>query len=569
MEEYYDNVYINVLHYCAGRGDVSEAEVQYECGLSYDTVGRCFARMCAEKCVKKGEGDLYEVSISTDALFEPACVKKRMTELVKSLDEESLREFCERLGITGIGSITYKPWERLDRKSKAITALRDIYVLNDTGEGTELTLNEEERLLARKVLLGICPYAGIGADDSVDNGNPCDDEYEDESDYEDEDEPDDEDEDEPYYEDEDEPDYEDEDEPDDEDEDEPDDEYEEEPGDEYEEEPDYEDEDEPDDEEEDCGEDFDKEYFEKLLARYKRELYEKEFDLFGISEDDKDKHSGALTDVLIGKRRAAMLKSLEEKAAEGLISDDNSQAKKQEEQVSAEIRDILNNSDASRHTADSEETFIYKSLSDMTAIYKKLAADIREIVENDKRGVWDNDSEEFRFRQIYVSLGDEINYIATKALPPAEELKKEALACGSADDYASRFAGKVACMVLAYMNDYAYVRKGYKRFDDIFVYYKALYVLFNSAFVWEFSPEGKEAEASCELFANLKASISDATIRAGIAFYEESCSCDGEKLRRFNSRVYRDIFRFTVEMFAEKAAKTVLRRLMNADEDYD
>ena len=545
MEEYYDNVYINVLYYCAGRGDVSEAEVQYECGLSYDTVGRCFARMCAEKCVKKGEGDLYEVSISTDALFEPACVKKRMTELVKSLDEESLREFCERLGITGIGSITYKPWERLDRKSKAITALRDIYVLNDTGEGTELTLNEEERLLARKVLLGICPYAGIGADDSVDNGNPCDDEDEDESDYEDEDESDDEDEDEPDDEDENEPDYEDEDEPD------------------------YEDGDEPDDEEEDCGEDFDKEYFEKLLARYKRELYEKEFDLFGISDDDKDKHSGALTDVLIGKRRAAMLKSLEEKAAEGLISDDNSQAKKQEEQVSAEIRDILNNSDASRHTADSEETFIYKSLSDMTAIYKKLAADIREIVENDKRGVWDNDSEEFRFRQIYVSLGDEINYLATKALPPAEELKKEALACGSADDYASRFAGKVACMALAYMNDYAYVRKGYKRFDDIFVYYKALYVLFNSAFVWEFSPEGKEAEASCELFANLKASISDATSRAGIAFYEESCSCDGEKLKRFNSRVYRDIFRFTVEMFAEKAAKTVLRRLMNADEDYD
>ena len=529
MEEYYDNVYINVLYYCAGRGDVSEAEVQYECGLSYDTVGRCFARMCAEKCVKKGEGDLYEVSISTDALFEPACVKKRMTELVKSLDEESLREFCERLGITGIGSITYKPWERLDRKSKAITALRDIYVLNDTGEGTELTLNEEERLLARKVLLGICPYAGIGADDSVDNGNPCD--------YEDEDEPDDEDEDESDYEDEDEP--------------------------------DDEDEDEPDDEEEDCGEDFDKEYFEKLLARYKRELYEKEFDLFGISDDDKDKHSGALTDVLIGKRRAAMLKSLEEKAAEGLISDDNSQAKKQEEQVSAELRDILNNSDAARHTADSEETFIYKSLSDMTAIYKKLAADIREIVENDKRGVWDNDSEEFRFRQIYVSLGDEINYIATKALPPAEELKKEALACGSADDYASRFAGKVACMVLAYMNDYAYVRKGYKRFDDLLVYYKALYVLFNSAFVWEFSPEGKEAEASCELFANLKASISDATSRAGIAFYEESCSCDGEKLKRFNSGVYRDIFRFTVEMFAEKAAKTVLRRLMNADEDYD
>ena len=545
MEEYYDNVYINVLHYCAGRGDVSEAEVQYECGLSYDTVGRCFARMCAEKCVKKGEGDLYEVSISTDALFEPACVKKRMTELVKSLDEESLREFCERLGITGIGSITYKPWERLDRKSKAITALRDIYVLNDTGEGTELTLNEEERLLARKVLLSICPYAGIGADDSVDNGNPCDDEYEEEPDDEDEDEPDDE--------------YE----------DEPDDEYEEEPDYEDEDEPDYEDEDEPDDEEEDCGEDFDKEYFEKLLARYKRELYEKEFDLFGISDDDKDKHSGALTDVLIGKRRAAMLKSLEEKAAEGLISDDNSQAKKQEEQVSAEIRDILNNSDAARHTADSEETFIYKSLSDMTAIYKKLAADIREIVENDKRGVWDTDSEEFRFRQIYVSLGDEINYIATKALPSEEELKKEALACGSADDYASRFAGKVACMALAYMNDYAYVRKGYKRFDDLLVYYKALYVLFNSAFVWEFSPEGKEAEESSELFKSLKVRISEATSRAGIAFYEESCSCDGEKLRRFNSRVYRDIFRFTVEMFAEKAAKTVLRRLMNADEDYD
>ena len=313
---------------------------------------------------------------------------------------------------------------------------------------------------------------------------------------------------------------------------------------------------------------YDSEYFEKQLERFKRELDEGKCDLFGSDDDDKDKHSGALTDVLIGKRRAAMLKSLEEKAAEGLISDDNSQAKKQEEQVSAEIRDILNNSDASRHTADSEETFIYKSLSDMTAIYKKLAADIREIVENDKRGVWDTDSEEFRFRQIYVSLGDEINYIATKALPPAEELKKEALACGSADDYARRFADKVACMVLAYMNDYAYVRKGYKRFDDIFVYYKALYVLCNSAFVWEFSPEGKEADASCELFANLKASISDATSRVGIAFYEESCSCDGEKLKRFNSRVYRDIFRFTVEMFAEKAAKTVLRRLMNADEDY-
>lgn len=561
-EGYFDNVYFGVLAYCAGRGDVSEAEVQYECGLSYDTVHRCFKRMAAEKCVVAGEGDLYEVSVSTDALFEPAYVKKRMTELVKSLDEVSRTELGTRLGISDLNPRARSMWERFDRSAKAVAALKALYVLNDTGEGTELTLNEEERDLAREVLRDIRAYAGAYsrpesaepfkssascANGSADNKN-IDEDSDDDSDADDDEE------------------YEfgdDHDGPDDEGEDDLD-----------EDEIDLFGDEESDDEDADSDDEdpyaYDSEYFEKQLERFKRELDEGKCDLFGSDDDDNDGLMSSLMNLLIRKRRKTMLKMFDENlAAAGSISDDCLQVKNRSEQISAEIRDILNNSDASRHTADSEETFIYKSLSDMTAIYKKLAADIGEIVEHDKRGVWDADSEEFRFRQIYVSLGDEINYIATKALPPAEELKKEALACGSADDYASRFADKVACMALAYMNDYAYVRKGYKRFDDLLVYYKALYVLFNSAFVWEFSPEGKEAEASCELFANLKASISDATSRAGIAFYEESCSCDGEKLRRFNSRVYRDIFRFTVEMFAEKAAKTVLRRLMNADEDYD
>ena len=306
------------------------------------------------------------------------------------------------------------------------------------------------------------------------------------------------------------------------------------------------------------------------MERFKRELDEGKCDLFGSDDDDNDGLMSSLMNLLIRKRRKTMLKMFDENlAAAGSISDDCLQVKKRSEQISAEIRDILNNSDASRHTADSEETFLYKSLSDMTAIYKKLVSDIRETIERDKRGMWDADSEEFRLRQIYVSFGEEIIYIATRGMPAEEELKKEALSSGSADDYARHFADKVACMVLAYMNDYAYVRKGYKRFDDISVYYKALYVLFNSAFVWEFSPEGKEAEESSELFKSLKVRISEATSRAGIDFYEDTFSHDGEKLKRFNSRVYRDIFRFTVEMFAEEAAKKVLMRLINDDGEDD
>lgn len=100
MEEYYDNAYINVLYYCTRRDEVSEAEVQYECGLSYDTVHRCFKRMAAEKCVVAGEGDLYAVRVSSDALFDPAGVRERMTGLIASLDEASRTELCLRLGLT-------------------------------------------------------------------------------------------------------------------------------------------------------------------------------------------------------------------------------------------------------------------------------------------------------------------------------------------------------------------------------------------------------------------------------------------------------------------------------------
>lgn len=578
MEEYYDNVYINVLYYCAGRGDVSEAEVQYECGLSYDTVGRCFARMCAEKCVKKGEGDLYEVSISTDALFEPAYVKKRMTELVKSLDEVSRTELGTRLGISDLNPRARSMWERFDRSAKAVAALKALYVLNDTGEGTELTLNEEERDLAREVLRDIRAYAGAYsrpesaepfkssascANDSADNKN-IDEDSDDDSDADDDEEyefgddhdgPDDEGEDDEY------------DVPDENDECEFEDDLDEDEIDLFGDE-------ESDDEDADSDDEdpyaYDSEYFEKQLERFKRELDEEKCDLFGSDDDDNDGLMSSLMNLLIRKRRKTMLKMFDENlAAAGSISDDCLQVKKRSEQISAEIRDILNNSDASRHTADSEETFLYKSLSDMTAVYKKLVSDIRETIERDKRGMWDADSEEFRLRQIYVSFGEEIIYIATRGMPAEEELKKEALSSGSADDYARRFADKVACMVLAYMNDYAYVRKGYKRFDDISVYYKALYVLFNSAFVWEFSPEGKEAEESSELFKSLKVRISEATSRAGIDFYEDTFYHDGEKLKRFNSRVYRDIFRFTVEMFAEEAAKKVLMRLINDDGEDD
>lgn len=564
MEEYYDNAYINVLYYCARRDEVSEAEVQYECGLSYDTVHRCFKRMAAEKCVVAGEGDLYAVRVSSDALFNPAGVRERMTGLIASLDEASRTELCLRLGLTAREPRPYKMWERIDCKLKAVAALKAIYVLNDTAEGTELTLNEEERDLAREVLRDIRAYAGAYsrpesaepfkssascANDSADNKN-IDEDSDDDSDADDDEE------------------YEfgdDHDGPDDEGED-----------DEYDV-PDEDDECEfEDDLDEDADSDdedpyaYDSEYFEKQLERFKRELDEGKCDLFGSDDDDNDGLMSSLMNLLIRKRRKTMLKMFDENlAAAGSISDDCLQVKNRSEQISAEIRDILNNSDASRHTADSEETFLYKSLSDMTAIYKKLVSDIRETIERDKRGMWDADSEEFRLRQIYVSFGEEIIYIATRGMPAEEELKKEALSSGSADDYARRFADKVACMVLAYMNDYAYVRKGYKRFDDISVYYKALYVLFNSAFVWEFSPEGKEAEESSELFKSLKVRISEATSRAGIDFYEDTFSHDGEKLKRFNSRVYRDIFRFTVEMFAEEAAKKVLMRLINDDGEDD
>ncbi len=543
MEEYYDNAYINVLYYCTRRGEVSEAEVQYECGLSYDTVHRCFKRMAAEKCVVAGEGDLYEVSVSTDALFEPAYVKKRMTELVKSLDEVSRTELGTRLGISDLNPRARSMWERFDRSAKAVAALKALYVLNDTGEGTELTLNEEERDLAREVLRDIRAYAGAYsrpesaepfkssascANGSADNKN-IDEDSDDDSDADDDEE--------------------------------------------YEFGDDHDGPDDDGDDENSVDDDsfrYGSEYFEKQLERFKRELDEGKCDLFGSDDDDNDGLMSSLMNLLIRKRRKTMLKMFDENlAAAGSISDDCLQVKNRSEQISAEIRDILNNSDASRHTADSEETVLYKSLSDMTAIYKKLVSDIRETIERDKRGMWDADSEEFRLRQIYVSLGEEIIYIATRGMPAEEELKKEALSSGSADDYASRFADKVACMVLAYMNDYAYVRKGYKRFDDISVYYKALYVLFNSAFVWEFSPEGKEAEESSELFKSLKVRISEATSRAGIDFYEDTFSHDGEKLKRFNSRVYRDIFRFTVEMFAEEAAKKVLMRLINDDGEDD
>lgn len=590
MEEYYDNVYINVLYYCTRRGEVSEAEVQYECGLSYDTVHRCFKRMAAEKCVVAGEGDLYAVRVSSDALFDPAGVRERMTGLIASLDEASRTELCLRLGLTVREPRPYKMWERIDCKLKAVAALKALYVLNDTAEGTELTLNEEERDLAREVLRDIRAYAGAYsrpesaepfkssascANGSADNKN-IDEDSDDDSDADDDEEyefgddhdgPDDDGEDDEY----DVPDEDDEcefeDDPDENDECEFEDDLDEDEIDLFGDE-------ESDDEDADSDDEdpyaYDSEYFEKQLERFKRELDEGKCDLFGSDDDDNDGLMSSLMNLLIRKRRKTMLKMFDENlAAAGSISDDCLQVKNRSEQISAEIRDILNNSDASRHTADSEETFLYKSLSDMTAIYKKLVSDIRETIERDKRGMWDADSEEFRLRQIYVSFGEEIIYIATRGMPAEEELKKEALSSGSADDYARRFADKVACMVLAYMNDYAYVRKGYKRFDDISVYYKALYVLFNSAFVWEFSPEGKEAEESSELFKSLKVRISEATSRAGIDFYEDTFSHDGEKLKRFNSRVYRDIFRFTVEMFAEEAAKRVLRRLMNADEDYD
>lgn len=590
MEEYYDNAYINVLYYCTRRGEVSEAEVQYECGLSYDTVHRCFKRMAAEKCVVAGEGDLYAVRVSSDALFDPAGVRERMTGLIASLDEASRTELCLRLGLTVREPRPYKMWERIDCKLKAVAALKAIYVLNDTAEGTELTLNEEERDLAREVLRDIRAYAGAYsrpesaepfkssascANDSADNKN-IDEDSDDDSDADDDEEyefgddhdgPDDEGEDDEY----DVPDEDDEcefeDDPDENDECEFEDDLDEDEIDLFGDE-------ESDDEDADSDDEdpyaYDSEYFEKQLERFKRELDEGKCDLFGSDDDDNDGLMSSLMNLLIRKRRKTMLKMFDENlAAAGSISDDCLQVKNRSEQISAEIRDILNNSDASRHTADSEETFLYKSLSDMTAIYKKLVSDIRETIERDKRGMWDADSEEFRLRQIYVSFGEEIIYIATRGMPAEEELKKEALSSGSADDYARRFADKVACMVLAYMNDYAYIRKGYKRFDDISVYYKALYVLFNSAFVWEFSPEGKEAEESSELFKSLKVRISEATSRAGIDFYEDTFSHDGEKLKRFNSRVYRDIFRFTVEMFAEEAAKKVLMRLINDDGEDD
>lgn len=590
MEEYYDSVYINVLYYCVGRGEVSEAEVQYECGLSYDTVHRCFKRMAAEKCVVAGEGDLYAVRVSSDALFDPAGVRERMTGLIASLDEASRTELCLRLGLTVREPRPYKMWERIDCKLKAVAALKAIYVLNDTMEGTELTLNEEERAVATDALrdISVFPQAysrpesaepfkssASCANDSADNKN-IDEDSDDDSDADDDEEyefgddhdgPDDEGEDDEY----DVPDEDDEcefeDDPDENDECEFEDDLDEDEIDLFGDE-------ESDDEDADSDDEdpyaYDSEYFEKQLERFKRELDEGKCDLFGSDDDDNDGLMSSLMNLLIRKRRKTMLKMFDENlAAAGSISDDCLQVKNRSEQISAEIRDILNNSDASRHTADSEETFLYKSLSDMTAIYKKLVSDIRETIERDKRGMWDADSEEFRLRQIYVSFGEEIIYIATRGMPAEEELKKEALSSGSADDYARHFADKVACMVLAYMNDYAYVRKGYKRFDDISVYYKALYVLFNSAFVWEFSPEGKEAEESSELFKSLKVRISEATSRAGIDFYEDTFSHDGEKLKRFNSRVYRDIFRFTVEMFAEEAAKKVLMRLINDDGEDD
>ena len=566
MEEYYDNAYINVLYYCTRRDEVSEAEVQYECGLSYDAVHRCFKRMAAEKCVVAGEGDLYAVRVSSDALFDPAGVRERMTGLIASLDEASRTELCLRLGLTVREPRPYKMWERIDCKLKAVAALKALYVLNDTGEGTELTLNEEERDLAREVLRDIRAYAGAysrpeSAEPFMPDA-PCasgcgsasnkntDEGEDDEYDVPDED-------DECEFEDD----------PDENDECEFEDDLDEDEIDLFGDE-------ESDDEDADSDDEdpyaYDSEYFEKQLERFKRELDEGKCDLFGSDDDDNDGLMSSLMNLLIRKRRKTMLKMFDENlAAAGSISDDCLQVKNRSEQISAEIRDILNNSDASRHTADSEETFLYKSLSDMTAIYKKLVSDIRETIERDKRGMWDADSEEFRLRQIYVSFGEEIIYIATRGMPAEEELKKEALSSGSADDYARRFADKVACMVLAYMNDYAYVRKGYKRFDDISVYYKALYVLFNSAFVWEFSPEGKEAEESSELFKSLKVRISEATSRAGLDFYEDTFSHDGEKLKRFNSRVYRDIFRFTVEMFAEEAAKKVLMRLINDDGEDD
>ena len=461
MEEYYDNAYINVLYYCARRDEVSEAEVQYECGLSYDTVHRCFKRMAAEKCVVAGEGDLYEVSVSTDALFEPAYVKKRMTELVKSLDEVSRTELGTRLGISDLNPRARSMWERFDRSAKAVAALKA----------------QEERDLAREVLRDIRAYAGAYsrpesaepfkssascANGSADNKN-IDEDSDDDSDADDDEEyefgddhdvPDDEGEDDEY----DVPDEDDEcefeDDPDENDECEFEDDLDEDEIDLFGDE-------ESDDEDADSGDEdpyaYDSEYFEKQLERFKRELDEGKCDLFGSDDDDNDGLMSSLMNLLIRKRRKTMLKMFDENlAAAGSISDDCLQVKNRSEQISAEIRDILNNSDASRHTADSEETFLYKSLSDMTAIYKKLVSDIRETIERDKRGMWDADSEEFRLRQIYVSFGEEIIYIATRGMPAEEELKKEALSSGSADDYARHFADKVACMVLAYMNDYAY-----------------------------------------------------------------------------------------------------------------
>ena len=569
-EKYYDDVYTGVLAYCADRREVSEAEVQYECGLSYDTVKKCFARMLVEKCVEKNESEKYVVRRKD--FFAPDEVRARMEALVTSLDGECRTELAVRLGVSRLGERALAMRYRYQKTAFAADKLKKLHVLTEAGCNLETTLTDDERAAAIKVLVdtGDADIRGAAltfdrnrtgftfGSDAVDEKKAeayRSEDAEEENDkfdlFDDDDEEDDDDEFDLF---------DDDDEEDDDDED----------GSVDDEESESEDD---EDDENSVDDDSFKpvsEYFEKRLERFKRNLDEGKCDLFGSVDDDKDELPSALINLLIRKRRETVLKKFDENlAAAGIVSDDCLQAKKRSEQISAEIREILNDSDASRHTADSEGTFLYKSLSDMTAVYKKLVSDIRETIERDKRSVWEADSEEFRMRRLYAGLGEQIIYIATKALPSEKELRKEALSSGSADDYARRFADKVACMVLAYMNDYAYVRKGYKRFDDIFVYYKTLYVLFNSAFVWEFSPEGKEAGESSELFKSLKASISEAASRAGIDFYEDTFSCDGELLRRFNSRVYRDVFRFTVEMFAEEAAKKALMRLINDDGEGD
>ena len=150
-EGYFDNVYFGVLAYCAGRGDVSEAEVQYECGLSYDTVGRCFARMHAEKCVKKGEGERYSVMYGGD-FHAPYTVLERMKELVATLDEECRIELAERLGVSNLNPRERYMRKRLPIAELATEKLKAIYLLNETGDKVALALTDDERAAAIEIL---------------------------------------------------------------------------------------------------------------------------------------------------------------------------------------------------------------------------------------------------------------------------------------------------------------------------------------------------------------------------------------------------------------------------------